>query len=482
MAKKSVAKNYIYDLIYRILQVLTPLITAPYVSRVIGSDGIGDYSYTQAICSYFTLTAVLGSNVYGQREIAFCREDRTKRSLVFWEIMIIRFATILISGIAYIIRCQFAEGTIQVLLLLQCVDLFGLVFDVTWLIQGVEEFKIMLYRNLFIKFFSIAAVFLLIHSKKDLYLYVFLLSMAVVLGNVTLWPRLRQYISKPDWKNLQLKRHFLPIFSLFLPTVALRLHDSFDKVMLGHIIHSSDENGYYEQSRKIVTMAITIVTSLSNVMLPRMAALFAENNKEKLKEYLYNSFEVVWVLALPISFGLAAVSDNLVPWFFGAGYDKVAVLLKAFAPICLAMAVMNVIGLQYLVPTDRQRKYTMSIVIGTIANILMNAVMIPYLASLGAVIASVLSETVIIAVQLFMIHKEIPLAPMFRTIPWKLAASALMWGVVVFLSEKLSSSIFHTAVLTGVGGIIYLGILFLVRDSSIMKVMDMVKGKLQRKK
>ena len=146
------------------------------------------------------------------------------------------------------------------------------------------------------------------------------------------------------------------------------------------------------------------------------------------------------------------------------------------------MAVMNVIGLQYLVPTDRQRKYTMSIVIGTIANILMNAVMIPYLASLGAVIASVLSETVIIAVQLFMIHKEIPLAPMFRTIPWKLAASALMWGVVVFLSEKLSSSIFHTAVLTGVGGIIYLGILFLVRDSSIMKVMDMVKGKLQRKK
>lgn len=474
---KSVTRNYIYDLIYRILQILTPLITAPYISRVIGAEGIGDYSSTQAICSYFALAAILGSNVYGQREIAFCGENREKRSIAFWEIMSIRMLTITLCGVAYLFFGLCEEGSFRVLLLLQMIDVWGLVFDITWLIQGVEEFGVMLVRNLFIKFFSIFCVFVFIHKETDLYLYVCLLSLSVVFGNIALWPRLSKYVDFVKLSELKPNRHWKQILALFVPTIALRLHDSFDKTMLHYIVNESDENGFYEQARKLITMAITIVTSLSNVMLPRMAALFSKNNQEKLKEYLYNSFELVWTLALPIAFGLAAISDNIVPWFFGPGYEKVILLLKLFAPISLLMALMNVIGLQYMVPTKRQNMYTFSIMVGVVVNVAVNALMIPLWKSAGAVIASVISEAVIVLTQIWMIRKEVSFGAIMAPIRMKLPASILMAFVCYVMAIKLSPSIPHTFLAIAVSGGIYLLLLVIMKDSSIKKVYEMVRKK-----
>lgn len=480
MATKSVAKNYIYDLIYRILSIITPLVTAPYISRVIGAAGIGDYSYTQSICSYFTLAAILGSNVYGQREIAFCTDDRAKRSKAFEEIMCIRVTTILISTIAYLFLCSNTTGTLQILFLLQTVDIVGLIFDVTWLMQGVEEFKILMYRNIIVKLLSVAAIFVFVRTKQDLYLYVFLTSLAVVIGNITIWPQIKKYVDWVPLKQLSLKRHVLPILSLFLPTIALRLYDAFDKTMLGMITGSSVENGFYEQALKIITMAITIVTSLGNVMSPRMAFLFSQDNKEKVKEYLYNSFEVVAVLALPISAGIAAVSGNLIPWFLGAGYEKDIMLLRYFAIICVAMGIKNVIGLQYLVATKRQNLYTVSILAGLVLNVILNAFLIPHYASLGAVVASVISEYFIVAIQFGMIWKEIDFRMIVKSFLGKIFAAAVMGTAVYLIAMKLPASIIYTCLLVAIGAVIYFAVLMIIRDKSLAKVKDMILRKLKK--
>lgn len=480
MPSKSLVRNYICDFLYRILTIITPIITAPYISRIIGADGIGDYSYTQSICSYFALAAILGSNVYGQREIAFCCNDKDKRSYVFWEIMCIRVVTIVASSSAYMLLCIHSEGKIKILLLLQLVDILGLLFDITWLLQGVEEFGIILYRNIIIKVLSVLSIFLFVKNRSDLYLYVFLTSIAVVAGNISVWPQVGKFICFVPWKKLHIKRHLTPILSLFLPTIALRLYDAFDKTMLGMIVGLSSENGYYEQALKIITMAITVVTSLGNVMAPRMAVLHSQKNKEKLASYLYSSFEITWALALPISFGIMAVAGNLIPWFLGEGYGKVIILLRCLAIICIAMGMKNVIGLQYLVPTERQKQYTKSILFGLGVNVVLNMLLIPRYQSIGAVMASVISEYFIVCVQLFMIRKEIRVGGIFNTIQGKLISAIIMGVIIYFLSEIMPAAIFSTLILICVGVIVYFSMLLLFKDISIIKLREMVNDKLKK--
>ena len=482
MASKSLVRNYIYDLLYRIIYIISPLITAPYISRVIGAEGIGDYSYTQSVCSYFALSAILGTNVYGQREIAFCCEHKDNRSKVFWEIFFIRMSGILISTGLYLGICIRASGTLQMLFLIQTVDIFGLIFDITWLLQGVEEFGILLYRNVVIKILSIVSIFVFVKSQQDLYLYVLLTSAAVILGNLSVWPQLHKYVAWVSPDHLDLKRHLAPACSLFLPAIALRLYDAFDKTMLGLLVGSSTENGFYEQALKIITIAITAVTSLGNVMSPRMAALYSQNDKEKLLSCFYGSVEVVWVLALPVSAGTAAISGILIPWFLGEGYDQVIALLRNFSLICVAMGLKNVIGLQYLVPTKRQDEYTRSILAGLVVNIMLNGILIPYFHAQGAVTASVISEYFIVLAQLYMIRKDIQIGKIMELIQWKLMAALMMGGAVFTLSWKLAPTILHTVFLIIVGGILYFGLLLLWKDTSIIKLKDMIQVKAERRK
>lgn len=477
MASKSLAKNYVYDLLYRVIYIVSPLVTAPYISRVIGAGGIGDYSYTQSVCSYFALAAILGTNVYGQREIAFCCEDKEKRSQVFWEIFFIRMAGILISTGLYLVICLQASETLIVLFFIQAVDILGLVFDITWLLQGVEEFGVLLCRNIIIKVLSIFSIFLFVKTSQDLYTYVLLTSIAVILGNSSLWPQLRRYVCFVPFRRLKLKRHLMPALSLFLPTIALRLYDAFDKTMLGVLAGSSCENGFYEQALKIITIAITVVTSLGNVMSPRMAALYSQKDREKLLSYVYGSFEVVWILALPVSAGIAAISGNLVPWFLGEGYDQVIILLKCFSLICVAMGMKNVLGLQYLVATQRQNEYTKSILAGLAVNIFLNAILIPLSHALGAVIASVVSEYLIVLIQLYLVRREVKIKKILKLIQWKLAAALVMGGTVYVLAMQLAPTILHTVILIITGGLIYFSLLYLLRDASLAKLKELMRLK-----
>lgn len=478
---KSLTRNYIYDLTYRVLQIITPLITAPYIARVLGAEGIGAYSYTSSICGYFSLFAILGSDTYGQREIAFCGTDREKRSQTFWEIFFMRLAGILISGFVYYAFCLGTKAELRVLFLLQLLDFVGLIFDVAWLMQGVEEFGTLLFRNLIIKVSSIISLFAFVRKSEDLYIYVFLLSFSRIIGNVSVIPSLRKYIKKPHISVSLALRHIKPAVVLFFPTIALSIYNSFDKIMLGYLTDSSAQNGFYEQSLKIITLAITIVTSLGNVMAPRMALLYSEKNQEKLNYYLYSSFEIVWMLALPVSFGIAAVSSNLIPWFLGDGYEEVIILLVCFAPICAAMGLKSVIGLQYLIPIKQERKYTRSIIIGIVCNVLLNTCLIPRYQARGAVIASVIAEYLIVICQMLMIRKSVSILKIFRAIKFKLLAAALMGAAVYFAGRHLAPGILNTCILIGMGGGIYFGILLVFRDAMLKRVLAKFRGRISRK-
>lgn len=463
---KKVIKNYIYNLGYQILTFILPLITTPYISRVLGAESIGTYSYTNSITQYFILFGCIGLNLYSQREIAYYQNDIEKRSKLFYELVILRFITLSISVLMfYFTLCQ--HGVYVYIFSIQIIDVIASMFDISWLYQGMEDFKRIVIRNILVKLSGLAIIFLFVKSPSDLAIYVLSYSLTLLIGNLSMWPHLPKFIKKVKINNLNITRHVKPTIVLFLPQVATSIYTTLDKTMIGLLTNNTSEVAYYEQSQKIIRIAMTLATSLGTVMLPRVANLFKEDKIEEVKESMYSSFKFISFLAFPICFGLMAVAKGLVPWFFGSGYDKVVLNMIIIAPIVFIIGFSNVIGTQFLLPTGRQKQYTISICAGTITNLVFNFLLIPSLLSYGAAIATVIAESAVTITQIYLTKNTFNYKHVLKII-YKYILSAIIMSVCVFmLSNYLSVSILSTFIEVIVGVIIYVIILILLKDDSL---------------
>ena len=223
MAKKSIAKNYIYNMVYQVLILILPLITTPYLSRVLGAEGIGIYSYTYAIVTYFILFGSLGVALYGQREIAYAQENQEKRKKVFIEIVAFRFITILISTVVYyFIFVNGKEYKLYYTILI--LELIAAAFDISWFFQGLEEFKKTVTRNVLVRICSVTLVFLLVKTKEDLAKFTLIYSLADLIGNLSLWLYLPKYLRGIKIDKISIKQHLPHIVLLFIPQIANQIY------------------------------------------------------------------------------------------------------------------------------------------------------------------------------------------------------------------------------------------------------------------
>lgn len=274
MKKKSITENYVYNLTYQILLIFLPLITTPYVSRILGAENIGIYGYTLSIVTYFVLFGALGVAMYAQREIAYVQNDEKQRSKIFFEIIIFRFITMSISIIVYYIFL-INENQYQFYYLILTMELISTCFDISWFFQGLEEFKKTVLRNIIVKLLSFICILLFVRSKDDLAIYLLIYTLSNLIGNLSLWLYMPKYIKKVRVNDLKILRHLKPTLWLFIPQIAIQIYTVLDKTMIGNIIENKAEVGYYEQAQKIIKLCLTIVTSLGTVMVPRMANTFA---------------------------------------------------------------------------------------------------------------------------------------------------------------------------------------------------------------
>lgn len=462
MIKNQVAKNYLYNVSYQILLLILPLITTPYISRILGPDNIGIYSFTQAISQYFILIGSIGIALYGQREIAFVQKNKMKRSQIFWELIILRFFSIMISlALFYFLIVDHSEY--RIIFLILCIDIIASVFDIGWFLEGLEEFKKITIRNFIIRIICVAAIFLFVREKDDLAIYVIINSLSLLLGNMSLWFYLPKLLTKIKIQKLDIIRHLKPTMMLFLPQIASSVYLLLDRTMLG-IFSNNSEVGFYDQAQKIIKMALSIVTSLGIVMMPRIASTFADKNNEKVFYYLDQAFRFVFFLSIPIMFGIMATTKNMVPWFFGDGYDKVIILMIITSPIIVIIALSNVLGVQYLLPTLHQKEYTISIIAGAIINFCLNLVLITKFNSLGASLATVCAELSVTLVQFWYTRKEISIWKTIKLSRNNFISGLMMFLLLYFLSKKLTSSILSTGLEVGIGIITYLGGLLLLKD------------------
>lgn len=476
MNKKSITKNYIYNVAYQILIILIPLLTTPYLSRVLGAESIGIYSYTLSITTYFILFGTLGVASYGQREIAYVQEDTKKRSKLFYEIIVMRFITLGLSMLFFYF-CFCIKGEYAIYYKILLLELLANCLDISWFFQGMEEFKKTVGRNIFVKLISVACIFSFVKSKADLELYIFIYVFSTFLGNVLLWFYLPKYVTSIKWKDLKLISHLKPTLSLFIPQIAVQIYTVLDKTMIGTIILDKTETGFYEQAQRIVKLLLALTTSLGTVMAPRVANTFSKGDKQKIKEYMLSSFSFILMLAFPLMFGIISVSSKFVPLFFGSGYDKVIILINIISPILLFIGLSNVIGTQYLLPTKQQNKYTISVIIGAIINFLLNLLLIKNYASIGASIATVIAEFFVTLVQFYLVKKELKCKEVLKISYKYFVASIIMFVFSIIIGYFIKNNVISIFVQVFVSVFIYFLILLIMKDQMLMSKIKKLQNK-----
>ena len=480
---KSVKKNYIYNLIYQILVLLIPLVSMPYLSRVLEADRIGMVSYAESIVSYFVLLASLGTATYGQRQISYVRDSVEERSRVFWETQLLRMImTAIVSGLYLVFAFFIADKSAIWIYVLFGIQLLSVSTEIVWFFQGLEEFGKVVFRNTLVKIVSLILFFLIVKTKDDLLYYVLIYVGVNFVCGVSLWGYLPKYIQKIPLKNLRPFRNIKAVLSLFLPTIAIQIYTVLDKTMIGLITGSSFQNGYYEQASKIAKVPLTVISALGIVMISRIGYHHQKGEMETVRSYLYRSYRFAWLLAIPMCLGLIMIAPNFVPWFFGTGYDQVIPLLQIQAVLIISIGINMVTGNQYLIPTKRENIYSLTVFIGAGTNFILNMFLIYYFQALGAGIASVIAETVIAIVQIVIVRKELS--------SWKIVKSSAKYWIAGFVmlvplyfeNKYFAPSMLNTMIMIASGALIYALMLLILRDDFFLSNIQSVLGRFIKKK
>lgn len=463
-----ISTNYVLNTLSQILRIITPFITTPYVSRVLGVDNIGVFSYSYSLQSYFCLFAVLGTAAYGSREIARKRDSRNEISKAFWEIQILRVLTsaVALAGWAILVAHQ-PENRIVFLIL--TIYIIASLFDISWLYTGLELFPFIVARTITIRLLEVASIFLFVKTASDLPLYCAIMGGGTLIGNLTLWFHLRRCVDSVPLKGLQPFTHLNGTLVFFLPAIATTLYTVLDKTLIGMITQSTYENGIYEQATKVIEIAKAIAfMSLNAVLSPRSSYLFAGKEYEKIKSNLRLSLHIMLLLGFGLAFGIGAVADRFVPIFFGRGYEGTCLLLKLLSPIIVIITVSNALGSQYYNPAGLRLKSSMYLIVGAICNIILNLGLIPHYKSAGAIIASVAAELIITVLYVRNCDGYLQLSQIVDIAWKKMLAGVVMLVAIMLLYNVIPDTIPGLIALVISGGGVYLTGLVVLRDEAIM--------------
>lgn len=473
MKEKSFLKNYLYSMAYQILVLIVPMITMPYISRVLGPTAIGDYGFTSGIVSYFGIFGALGTANYAQREIAFRQTNKSEYSLIFIEILFIRILMLSFVSFLFAIFIYFFGDQYLYLYKIQIITIIAWFFDITWLYQGLEDFKFITIRNILIKLLSTISIFIFVNDKTDLGKYAFILSFSILLGNVIAWPQLIKILSRVSLKSLKIKRHFKGILVMFASVLAIQLYTVLDQTLLG-ILSNTTEVGYYSQAQKVIKLALTVITSLATILLPRIAFLYIKNDFNKMNEFFKISINYLLFIAYPLMVGTILCSTRFVPVFFGIQYGKVVTLMQLLSVLYIILGAGQLMG-SILVAINKQKEVTIVVCVGAIINIIMNLFLIPKLNSVGSVLASIITET-FVSVFEFRFIKNIFETNFIINMSKNYLISSVFMGVIVYLTGFLNLSVFSTLICQVFFGMLsYFIALYILQDSIVITTIKKFK-------
>lgn len=477
----NLLKNAIYNIIYQVFNVLIPIVIVPYTSRILGKEGVGAYSYTNSYAQYFITFGMLGIALYGSREIARIKHDKEKMSAKFWNIYYLQLICTLFATLVYLIIFVFINKNNVYLYLAQSLNIIVAIVDISWFFIGYEEMKKVVLRNFTAKIIGIILMFTLVKDEGDLVLYTLILGGSMLVGQLLMWVSLKGKVNIVRPNITEIRKHFLPATALFMTQLAAQVYVLIDKTMLG-LITDNAQVGLYENSQKTIKIALTIATSIGVVMLPRMSSLYSQNKIEEFKKMMNKSFSFICLLAFPTYLGIAAIANNFAPWFYGEDFFGIETLIKVGAIIIIPISISNVLGMQIMIPIGREKKFTLSVLGGLAVNLLLNTFLIKEYGALGTTISSVFAEFTVTLIQFYYLRDIVKLKSVLDKCIKPLIASVLMYiSVIVIDNTILSSSVFNTILLSMIGVMVYVSIIFLSKHEALVDIKKIVNEKFKKK-
>lgn len=450
-------ENIIFSSIYQIVTVITPLITSPFISRVLGSAGYGDYNYTLAFANFFFLFAMLGVNNYGNRSIASVRSDRHALSKTFWEIYSLQVISASVCILLYVSFCfVYPSASIRKLFILQGVVVAAAFTDINWFAFGLEKFKFTTIRNLIVKILTLIAIFVFIRTERDTWIYILIIEVGTVGGLFAVWSLVRRETDfvKPNLKDIL--KHLKPNFLLFIPVLATSVYQSTDKIMLGIFIDNTVV-GFYSYAESILNVPLGLITAICTVSMPRITNLLSQDKGAEAKELLDRSLFFTTVLEIALVFGLAATANRFIPLYLGDEYVETAKLLVVLSSIVLLSGLANVIRMMLLIPRANDKLYVMSVIIGAVANIIGNFALMPNLGVIGACISTILAYLLVLIVQMIGSRKDVKYPKFLLSIVPFVLLGAMMYFTVSFIDKNLVLNDWILIVLEIVVGVLFYG-------------------------
>ena len=481
MKQASIRKNFIYRSCYEVLILLTPLITTPYIARVLGSDGVGVSSYTHSLMAIFTMFAALGTPQYGMREIARHRDDSAESSRLFWEIELLTVFTSSVCLVVWLGLCVFYLEYRPYLLALIPL-LIGTAVNINWYFTGHEKILYTVARNAACKIIGIILLFTCIKTKEHLFLYILLDSLVTLFGNLSMWTYLPKMLVKVDFRTLRFRRHFRETLIYFVPTIATSVYTVLDKTLLGLITHNYSTSGFYDQAHRIYSIINALVyTSLNAVMEARISYLFAKGREAEIKTRIRRAVDYTMLAGFGCVFGRVGVAKVFVPVFWGAGWAPVEQMIYLMAPLTLIIGVSYCLGSLYYNPSGNRAQSARYLIVGSCVNLVLNLLLIPRWAAVGAILASILAEGTITVLYVRNCRGFLTTRTLWDCARWRAPVGAAMCLLVMALGRlPLESGILKLVIQVLSGAAFYVAALYLLKDAMTRELLALIPKTLKK--
>lgn len=475
MKTASIKKNFIFNLVRNISMILFPMITFPYLSRVLEPEGIGKINFANSIIQYFIMIASLGIPLYGTREIAKVRDKRNELNQTVNELLQINLLSTLIAYTLFIILYNFVPR-INKESLLFLVTSFNIIFTtigIEWFYQGIEKYEFITKRVLIVRIISIILMFLLVKTKEDYIVSAIISVLGNVGANIFNFIYAKKYIKYKLFKKYNLKKHIKPILIIFGMSVAISIYINLDSVMLG-FLKGDEAVGYYTASIKLNKMVLSIITSLGVVLIPRLSYYIAEGLEREYKTIVKKAFNFIVFISLPSMLGLIILSKNIIILFSGENFYPAITTMKIITPIIFFISLTNFIGIQILYPLNKEKIVFYSVIIGAITNFSLNLLLIPKYSQNGAAISTVIAEFSVLVVQI-MLGKKYLKVKLIDSTKLKYLFASIIMGLMVYLTNNLFGNIIvNLFVSIFLGSSVYLLILLILKEELVLEMLKKV--------
>lgn len=472
--QKSIKKNFMYNTLLKLLNMIFPLITFPYVARILSAEGVGKVDFSVSVIQYFILIAQIGIPTYAIRECAKHRDDREKLSKTVQEILVINLLMIVVAYFIFFITLVSIDKfeNYQTLLMIMSINIISTSIGIEWFYQAIEEYRYITIRSLVVKLISLILVFTFIKQENDYVLYGLITVLSVSAGNIFNIVHVNKYITLfKRFKNYNFKRHVKPILVLFAMSLSISIYVNLDTVMLGFI--SGDHSvGLYAAANKILKVVLALVTSLGVVLLPRMSYYIQNNAFLEINKLIKKSLDFILMISIPAVVGIFMLAEPIIYLFAGNDYTEAVLTVKVMSPIIIAMGLSNLIGIQVLISHGREKITLISTIIGAFINFSLNIVLISQFQQNGAAIGTLIAEVAVTITQIIFAHSFIK-----GNINFKNVLSYLIGGILIILICISVGLLDYGYLLTTLlsiflSVIIYIGFLFVIKNELIYEIIN----------